>query len=232
MSRKLTVPDFYTAVFEKANRKIHEIPSNYDTLKQFNLHEALLEDAEYKCVYCQKKIDVGHTTIEHWVCQSHNKSLRADPGNLFATCNSKLYGNPKLLHCQQARARGNPYFFPFFMINLTQSNLQDFVEINLWEASNLPLQFIQAVKDSNRQTFTGEIEASSFLKDHIKSSINYAINECLALNEEKLNNSRLYELSQLIQISKTMRASLLSKIQEFQYSDFLNSALRQTWKLD
>lgn len=239
MTRRISIISFYSTRLGNPHdfhtRRINEIPTEYTSLSGSQTQKALLYDSRNRCVYCEKQIrpsernSPGSTTIEHWICQSHNPRLAANPGNLFATCDSRQYGTKDEVHCQQFRGQnGNRYFFPFFAIELrTLTNRRDFVVEQNLITSQLPLQFFQAsIANSGNLNFTGAIEPSGYLHDHIREQLRQAIS-ALNLNANKLCEARMLQF-QLFMKSHNNAASFdfwRGKLMGASYSEFCISAL-------
>ncbi len=80
------------------------------------LLQSLIDEQHSLCAYCNQKISLETSTIEHLICQSHNPNLDLNYHNLFAVCKGND-GKIPTSHCDKYRANGkqNGYFFPFIL---------------------------------------------------------------------------------------------------------------------
>ena len=64
----------------------------------------LLTEQNYLCAYCQKKLTLENSSIEHVLPKSLNKELSTNYFNLVAVCKSPLPDpNTKRLHCDKEK---------------------------------------------------------------------------------------------------------------------------------
>lgn len=98
------------------------------------LLQSLINEQHSLCAYCNQKISLETSTIEHLLCQSHNPNLDLNYHNLFAVCKGNEGNIPKS-HCDKYRANGkqNGYFFPFILfekcISSSWNNINPFFDI-------------------------------------------------------------------------------------------------------
>ncbi len=98
------------------------------------LLESLINEQHSLCAYCNQKISLETSTIEHLICQSHNPNLDLNYHNLFAVCKGND-GKTQTSHCDKYRANGkqNGYFFPFILfencITTSWDNINPFFDI-------------------------------------------------------------------------------------------------------
>jgi uncharacterized protein (TIGR02646 family) len=88
--RKRQEPKTLTAWKATANE---DWTPSYDQLRSPEkpiLHQALLEEQGHVCCYCEARIDIDNSHIEHFRPQSHRNDLALEYSNLFASC-----GRPK-----------------------------------------------------------------------------------------------------------------------------------------
>ena len=96
--------------------------SLYSSQKQEMLTKVLLPEQQSFCVYCQQSISPAQATLEHLLCQSHNKHADLLYHNLFAVCQGNE-GIVQQSHCDKFRANGadNDYFPPFMLFESCQT---------------------------------------------------------------------------------------------------------------
>jgi len=93
----------------------------------------LLKEQYHLCAYCQQKINLDNSSIEHVTPKEHNKELSTSYFNLVAVCNRNQVEDPLTgkLHCD--KARGSQLIPPlvFYSNSLSTSNrLNAFFEAN------------------------------------------------------------------------------------------------------
>lgn len=66
------------------------------------LHESLLQEQGYLCCYCQRRIELKNSHVEHFKPRTHYPELALDYHNLLASCQEERKKNeppPKPTHC-------------------------------------------------------------------------------------------------------------------------------------
>jgi len=87
----------------------------YNDIKK-EIKTFLINEQKGLCAYCNQKIVPEKATIEHLICQSHNRNMELNYYNLYAVCEGSQ-GIKQKSHCDKYRANTaeNDYFFPFIL---------------------------------------------------------------------------------------------------------------------
>lgn len=188
----------YPLDFSHIVEQIHGTPGNdgFNSLGNFkpSLLEFLVNEQHGSCAYCNQKITVKTSNVEHLICQSHNPNFDLNYHNLFAVCKGNE-GIVEKSHCDKYRANGkkNDYFFPFIFFKhcLTSS----------WNQTN---PFFDVEFNRRTGVISGKIIAKNANIDgypSINTRIQYAI-DILNLNAPILMEARKKKWELVLQTKK------------------------------
>ena len=153
-------PDCFIVFKKKNSPKNYEVDCDYKVREC--LKDALLEEQNRQCFYCEQKINKSH--IEHFIPRDANvKNTECDYNNLFLSCNAQN-------HC--GIKKDNKYDESMY-IRIFSTNI---------EQQENPLEFFD-------YTTQGKIKVKKLLSDNKKSRANNTI-ELLNLNHTDLINAR------------------------------------------
>jgi uncharacterized protein (TIGR02646 family) len=152
-------------------RRTFDYGVDYRSLNEIRLVKLhLINEQHHLCAYCQQKIEVDNSSIEHVTPKEHNKELSTSYFNLVAVCNKnqvKDYSTGKL-HCD--KSRGSELIPPIIFYSNSESNI-----------NNLN-HYFSAYSD-------GSITAKNSLPTIIKQQVEAFI-EILNLNHSSLKETR------------------------------------------
>lgn len=110
IEKQRTIP----LIFSEIQETVFNTPdhSGYNTLSKNNrdqLINFLLKEQGHFFAYCNSPINNINSSLEHFICQSHNQTFDLNYYNLFLVCQGS-----QNKHCDKHRSiAGNKYFFPF-----------------------------------------------------------------------------------------------------------------------
>ena len=153
------------------NRRSYDYAVDSSSLPQLRLaKQHLIVEQNELCAYCQQKIDVDNSSIEHVTPKEHNKELSTSYHNLVAVCNkNQIRDNvTQRFHCD--RNRGSELVTPIIFYSNSKSTIDN---IN---------SFFTAYSN-------GEIIAKQTLESNVKNQVEAFIN-LLNLNHNTLKEKR------------------------------------------
>lgn len=147
-----------------------------------NARIILLKEQYYLCAYCQSKITIDNSSIEHVIPKSLNLELSTNYHNLVAVCKNQIKDENGRLHCDQEKESLPivPYIF---------SNKSSVSELRN--------------NDYFKVYSTGEIVCKDELTDEVKKQVKSFI-EILNLNHKDLRKKREKHIDVLTDVYKSL----------------------------
>lgn len=153
------------------NRRTYDYGKDSSSLPQLrSAKQYLIDEQNSLCAYCQQKIDINDSSIEHVTPKEHNKELSTSYFNLVAVCHKNQVKDHSTgrFHCD--RDRGSKLISPIIFYSESQS------------ASHRLNPFFRAYSN-------GEIIAKEDLPISIKNQVEAFI-DTLNLNHYELKENR------------------------------------------
>ncbi len=176
-------PDDWSSWFTvPPTRRSYDYGADYSSCPELHLAKSfLIEEQNGLCGYCQQKITVRDSSIEHVTPKEHNKELSTNYFNLIAVCKKQQIQDPitKKLHCDSTR--GSELISPIIFYANANST-----------ATGLNKYF--------KAYSTGEVLAKDNLDAKTKNQVNAFI-ENLNLNHSVLKNKRAKDVLNGISIA-------------------------------
>ncbi|MCF8371120.1 MAG: TIGR02646 family protein [Bacteroidales bacterium] len=171
IKKQNTPPKKWESWFTKATgERSFDYSQDYGSLTEIRFaRQFLITEQNDLCAYCQKRIDINNSSIEHVIPKEHNKEISTNYYNLVAVCNSHpkdVFTNK--LHCDKERG------------SLLLSHIIFYTNSDV--SKNRNNCYFSASAD-------GTIRAKDHLTDNIKHQVEGFIN-ILNLNHSALKETR------------------------------------------
>lgn len=105
------------------NRRTFDYGKDSSSLIQLrSAKQYLIDEQNSLCAYCQQKIDIDNSSIEHVTPKEHNKEVSTSYFNLVAVCNKSQVKDSSTgkFHCD--RVRGSELIPPVIFYSNSESN--------------------------------------------------------------------------------------------------------------
>jgi len=105
------------------NRRTYDYRRDSSSLTQLrSAKQYLIDEQNSLCAYCQQKIDINNSSIEHVTPKEHNKELSTSYFNLVAVCNKSQVKDSSTgkFHCD--KVRGSELIPPIIFYSNSESN--------------------------------------------------------------------------------------------------------------
>lgn len=86
------------------------------------VREYLIKEQHYLCVYCQSKITIDNSSIEHVIPKSLNLELSTNYHNLVAVCQNQIKDENERLHCD--KEKGSLPILPYIFYSNSDVNIE------------------------------------------------------------------------------------------------------------
>lgn len=149
--------------------RAYDYGASYSVLRNVSKARAyLIAEQHHLCAYCQRKITLSNSSIEHVIPKDFNKSLSTNYTNLVAVCKQQDMDSKRRYHCD--KEKGNKIIVP--LIFLSNSAPSETTASYYFKANS-----------------NGEISPKDSLDEFSKAQVNSFI-EILNLNHENLTQNR------------------------------------------
>lgn len=103
----------------------YDYKADYDILRNLKAaRQHLLDEQHHLCAYCQRRISIDNSSIEHVIPKELNKALSTAYSNLVVVCLTQEKDSEGRLHCD--KEKGNKIILPLiFLSNSTVTNSQN-----------------------------------------------------------------------------------------------------------
>ncbi|TAF73984.1 MAG: TIGR02646 family protein [Bacteroidetes bacterium] len=127
-------PDNWDDWFKTANgvRTFDYLKAQNNGSDLKSVREYLIKEQYYLCAYCQSKITIDNSSIEHVIPKSLNLELSTNYHNLVAVCKNQIKDENGRLHCD--KEKGSLPIVPYIFYSNSDVNIG--VNNNYFRASN------------------------------------------------------------------------------------------------